>query len=182
MSTLTLVDVRKSIFLIRKVDAPISTVDAPRSTSVASVQSEVDAQATMLTRRRRPKLYRGVSVCVYGGGTNRTRLGVGGPDKVILSGLTVRLDAAPIRPHAPPIGPDAAPIGPNTPLIGPDTLSIRLDAPPIGPNAPLSWDGWWACQWVSVEHRWKWSVCVSGVVGEASVERRWSISGVSVDC
>ena len=35
---------------------------------------------------------------LYGGGTNRTRLGVGGPDKVILSGPTVGPDAAPIRP------------------------------------------------------------------------------------
>ena len=64
-STSMSVDVRESIFLIRKVDAPMSTVDAPRSTSVASVQSEVNAQATTSMRRRRPKVYKGVCVCVY---------------------------------------------------------------------------------------------------------------------
>ena len=51
-STSTLVDVGESILPIRKVDAPMSTVDAPMSTSVASVQLEVDAQATTSTRRR----------------------------------------------------------------------------------------------------------------------------------
>ena len=71
---------------------------------------------------------------------------------MILSGPTVRPDAAPIRPDAP--------------LIGPDT-------PPIGPDAPPPWDGWWACRWVSVERRWKWSVCVGGVVSGASVEHQW---------
>ena len=57
-STWTLVDVRESTLLIRKVDAPMST-------SVASVQSEVDTQVTTSTRRRQPKLYKSVCVCVY---------------------------------------------------------------------------------------------------------------------
>ena len=52
------INVEESTLSIRKVDAPMST-------SIASVQSEVDAQATTSTRRRRPKLYRGVCVCVY---------------------------------------------------------------------------------------------------------------------
>ena len=59
------VDVGESTLLIRKVDAPMSTVDAPRSTLIASVQSEVDAQATTSTGRRQPKVYKSVCVCVY---------------------------------------------------------------------------------------------------------------------
>ena len=129
----------------------------------------------------------GINQLESGGGTNRTGLGVGRPDKVILSGPTVRPDAAPIRPDAPPIRPNTTPIGPNTAPIRPDALPIRPDTalirpnalligpdtPPIGPNAPLPWDGRWACRWVSVERRWKWWVCVGGVVGGASVERQW---------
>ena len=117
-----------------------------------------------------------ISVYVYGGGTNRTRLGVGGPDKVILSGLTVGPDAALIGPEAPLIGPDTAPIRPDAALIRPDTPSIRSDAaligpdappirldvalirpdtPPIRPDTPPPWNGQWACWWVLVGHRWK---------------------------
>ena len=65
MSTPTSVDVGASTCPIRKVNAPMSTVDAPRSTLIASVQSEVNAQATMSTRRRRPKVYKSVCACVY---------------------------------------------------------------------------------------------------------------------
>ena len=60
---------------------------------------------------------------IYGGGANRTELGVGRPDQVIFVG-----------PDTPPIRPDVLPIRLNTPPIRPDTLLIGPNTPPIEPN------------------------------------------------
>jgi len=95
-----------------------------------------------------------------------------GPDTALIrpDAPPIGPDTALIRPDAAPIRPDAALIGPNAPLIGPDAALIGPDTPPIGPDAPPPWDGRWACRWVLVKHQWKWSVCVSGVVGGVLVE------------
>ena len=58
-STSTLVDIEESTLLIRKVDAPMSTL-------LDTVRAKVDAQAPTSTRWRRPMLVYGcMCVCIY---------------------------------------------------------------------------------------------------------------------